>query len=44
MELDIEFSGERKTLLEWFRDETGCNAGFAMLALLSLCPLFVRRK
>jgi Synergist-CTERM protein sorting domain-containing protein len=44
MELDIEFSGERKTLLEWFRDETGCNAGFAMLALLALCPLFVRRK
>jgi hypothetical protein len=44
MELEIEFSGERKSLIEWFRDEAGCNAGVASLALLALCPIFMRRK
>jgi hypothetical protein len=25
-------------------DKTGCNAGFALFALLALCPIFMRRK
>jgi Synergist-CTERM protein sorting domain-containing protein len=36
MVLEIMFSGEEETV--------GCNAGASVLALLALCPLFIRRK
>jgi Synergist-CTERM protein sorting domain-containing protein len=42
--LEIDFSGEKENLLDWLREVAGCNAGFAMLALLALCPLVLRRK
>ena len=37
MNLNIMFSGEKE---DWF----GCNAGAAVLALLAVFPLFIRRK
>ena len=42
--LEIEFSGERKSLFERIKEEAGCNAGFALLVLLAIWPVFVRRK
>ena len=37
-QIAIEFSGEN-----WL-DNVGCNTGTIMLALLAICPLFIRRK
>jgi Synergist-CTERM protein sorting domain-containing protein len=43
-EIDITFSGEREDWINKILDKAGCNAGVAMLALLALCPLFIRRR
>ena len=42
--MEVEFSGEKDSLLDIIRDEVGCNAGFALLALLAFCPFILRRK
>ena len=39
-EIEIKFSGEKESL--W--DKYGCNAGFAIFAILALIPVFLRRK
>jgi hypothetical protein len=43
-EIEIEFSGEKEFLWKKVIDKMGCNAGAAFLALLALCPLFLRRR
>jgi len=37
MDIEITFSGEKE-------GGFGCNAGTAMLALLAICPVFIRRR
>jgi Synergist-CTERM protein sorting domain-containing protein len=43
-EIEIEFSGEKEFLWKKIVNKAGCNAGAAVLALLVICPLFIRRK
>jgi Synergist-CTERM protein sorting domain-containing protein len=40
--IEIEFSGEEEGWID--RILGGCNAGFAFLALLALCPFIMRKK
>ena len=42
-DIEVIFSGEDQTLSDWLK-EHGCNAGTSILALLAVCPLFLRRK
>ena len=42
--MEVEFSGEKDSIWNRIIEEAGCNAGFALLALLAFCPLILRRK
>jgi hypothetical protein len=43
-EIEVTFAGERESIIDKIIDRAGCNAGAAFLALLALCPLFVRKR
>jgi Synergist-CTERM protein sorting domain-containing protein len=43
-DIEVIFAGERESIIDKIIDRAGCNAGIAMLALLVLYPLFIRRR